>query len=162
MLAEFLSSPHPPPLHPPLPIPFLLLPIFFLLFIEESHLTGSLLFWFLLSATESQTGRKNPAFSPGLAINFHHTPSITTRWVAFCVLCAVFSVAQSCPALCNPMDCSPPGSSVHGISQARILYWVAIPFSRGTSWPRDRIQVSCIARRFFTLWATWQAQRDAH
>ena len=44
-------------------------------------------------------------------------------------------VAQSCPILCNPMDCSPPGFSVHGILQARILEWVAIPFSRGSSRP---------------------------
>ena len=47
------------------------------------------------------------------------------------------SVAQSCPTLCEPLDCSPPGSSVHGISQARILEWVAIAFSRGSSAPRD-------------------------
>ena len=54
-------------------------------------------------------------------------------------------VAQSCPTLCNPIDCSPPGSSVHGISQAGILEGVAIPFSRGSSQLRDRTQVSCIA-----------------
>ena len=46
-------------------------------------------------------------------------------------------VAQSCLTLCDPMDCSPPGSSVHGIFQARILEWVAIPFSGGSSGPRD-------------------------
>ena len=45
---------------------------------------------------------------------------------------------QSCPVLCDLMDCSPPGSSVHGILQARILEWVAMPFSRGSSWPRDQ------------------------
>ena len=56
-------------------------------------------------------------------------------------------VAQSCPTLCNPMDCSLPGSSVHGILQARILEWVAISFSRGSSRPRDRTQVSCIVGR---------------
>ena len=50
----------------------------------------------------------------------------------------------------QPMDCSLPGSSVHGILQARILEWVAIPFSRGSSQPRDRTQVSCIAGEFFT------------
>ena len=55
---------------------------------------------------------------------------------------------------CDPMVCSPPGSSVHGILQARILEWVAIPFSRGSSWPRGQTQVSCIAERFFTDWAT--------
>ena len=66
-------------------------------------------------------------------------------------------VAQSCPTLCDPMDCSPPGSSVHGILQARILKWVAISFSRGSSWPRDRTQVSHISGRCFNLWATWEA-----
>ena len=52
------------------------------------------------------------------------------------------------------MDCSLPGFSVHGILQARILEWVAISFSRGSSWPRDLTQVSCIAARLFTIWAT--------
>ena len=66
-------------------------------------------------------------------------------------------VAQSCPALFNPMDCSPPGSSVHGTLQARILEWVAIPFCRGSSQPRDQTQVSCIAGGFFTIWATKEA-----
>ena len=66
-------------------------------------------------------------------------------------------VAQSCPTLCDPMDCSPPGSSIHGILQARILEWVAISFSRGTSQPRDRTWVSCIGGRRFTLWATEEA-----
>ena len=47
-------------------------------------------------------------------------------------------VTQSCPPLCNPMDCSLPGSSVNGILQARILEWVAVPFSRGSSWPRNQ------------------------
>ena len=58
-------------------------------------------------------------------------------------------VAQSCPTLCDPMDCSLPGSSVHGIFQARVLEWVATSFSRRSSWHRDRIQVSCIVRRHF-------------
>ena len=59
------------------------------------------------------------------------------------------SVTQLCPTLCDPMDCSPPGSSVHGVLQARILEWVAISFSRGSSWPRDWTWVSRIAGRFF-------------
>ena len=66
-------------------------------------------------------------------------------------------VAQSCPPLCNPMDCTLPGSSVHGISQARILEWTAISFSRGSSPPRDRTWVSYIAGRFFSVWATREA-----
>ena len=60
-------------------------------------------------------------------------------------------VAWSCPTLCCPMDCSPPGSSVHGILQARIVEWVAIPFSRGSSLPRDQTRVFCTAGRFFTI-----------
>ena len=63
-------------------------------------------------------------------------------------------VAQSCPTLCNPMDCSLPGSSVHGIFQARILEWVAISFSRGSSQTRDWTWVFCIVGRCFTIWAT--------
>ena len=60
------------------------------------------------------------------------------------------SFTQSCPTLCNPMNCSLPGSSVHGIFQAGILEWVAISFSRGSSQPRDQTWVSHIASRFFT------------
>ena len=67
-------------------------------------------------------------------------------------------VAESCPTLCDPVDCSLPGSSVHGILQARILEWVTISFSRGSSQPRDRTQVSCIGSRCFNLWATREAQ----
>ena len=63
-------------------------------------------------------------------------------------------VAQSCPTLCDPVDCSPPGSSLHGILQARILEWVAISFSRGSSRPRDQTRVSRIVGRRFNLWAT--------
>ena len=60
-------------------------------------------------------------------------------------------LAQSCPTLCDPMNCSPPGSSVHGILQARIMEWVAIAFSRGSSRPRDQIRVSHIAGKFVTI-----------
>ena len=63
-------------------------------------------------------------------------------------------VTQSCPTLCDSVDCSPPGSSACGILQARILEWVAISFSRGSSQLKDRTQVSCIAGRFFTVWVT--------
>ena len=60
-------------------------------------------------------------------------------------------VAQLCPTLCDSVDCRPPGFSVHGILQARILEWVAVPPSRGSSQPRDRTQEFCIAGRFFTV-----------
>ena len=63
-------------------------------------------------------------------------------------------VAQSCPTLCDPMAGNLPGSAVHGIFRARILEWAAISFSRGSSQPRDRTWVSCIADRRFTVWAT--------
>ena len=69
-------------------------------------------------------------------------------------------VAQSYWTLCDPMDCCPPGSSVHGILQARILEWVAISSSRGSPRPRDRTHVSCTAGRFFTIWATREAEED--
>ena len=111
-------------------------------------------------------------------------------------------VAQLCPTVCNPMDCSPPGSSTHSDSPGKniwvgchallqgifptqglnpgllhcrwILYrlshqgspriweWVAYPFSRGTSWPRNRTGVSCIAGRFLTSWATWEAHKTSY
>ena len=61
-------------------------------------------------------------------------------------------VAQLCLTLCDPMD-----YTVHGILQARIIEWVAFPFSRESSQPRDQTQVSCIADRFFTSWATREA-----
>ena len=61
------------------------------------------------------------------------------------LLYIVVLVSQSCPSLRDPVDCSPPGSSVHGILQARMLEWFAIPFSRGYSQCRDRTWISCIA-----------------
>ena len=68
-------------------------------------------------------------------------------------------VAQSCLTLCNPMDCSLPGSSVHGIFQAVVLEWIAISFSRGSSQPRARTQVSRIVDRLSHYlvfrWLTW-------
>ena len=66
-------------------------------------------------------------------------------------------VAQWCPTLYNPMDCSLTGSSVHGIFQARILECIAIPFSKGSSRTRDQTWASCIAGIFFTFWATREA-----
>ena len=78
----------------------------------------------------------------------------------YCYCCSVTKVkvkalvTQSCPTLCNSMDCNPPGSSVHGILQARILAWVVIYFSRGSSQPRDWTWVSCIARWLFSIWVS--------
>ena len=64
-------------------------------------------------------------------------------------------VTQSCPTLWDPMDCNLPGSSIHGIFQARILDCIAISFSRGFSQPRDQTRVSHTAGRLFTVWATF-------
>ena len=68
---------------------------------------------------------------------------------------------QSCLTVCEPMDCGPPGPSVHGILQARILEWVAIPFSRGFSQTRNQTRISsllALAGGFFTTSTTWEAQ----
>ena len=65
-------------------------------------------------------------------------------------VCVHAQSLQSCPTLCSPMDCSLPGCSIHRILQARILEWVAKPFSRGSSWPRDQTRISCTAGRFLT------------
>ena len=76
-------------------------------------------------------------------------------WIFFffsIYLAVKVKVAQSCPTLCDPMV-----YTVHGILQARILEWVAFPFSRRSSQPRDQSQVSCIAGGFFTCWATREA-----
>ena len=69
----------------------------------------------------------------------------------------VVSVAKLCLALWDPVDYSPPGSSVHGISQARILEWVAISFSKASSQPRDQTRVSSIGRHVLYHWATREA-----
>ena len=71
-------------------------------------------------------------------------------------------LAQSCATPYSPMDCSPPGPSVHGILQARILEWVAIPFPRGSSRPRDWTPVSRTAGGFFIIWATREALDNGH
>ena len=77
----------------------------------------------------------------------------TTAMLAVVCVCALSHVWL----FCNPKDCSPSGSSVHGIFQARILGWVAISSSRGSSQPRDRTWVFSATRKFFTIWATREA-----
>ena len=82
--------------------------------------------------------------------------------VCVCELCVcVWAEFLSCVPLCHPVDCSPPGSSVHGLSQAKILKWVAISFSRGSSRPRDQTHISCISFIgrwiFFYPWTTREA-----
>ena len=104
----------------------------------------------LLSSYPTPVTIKNAARWNNLHI-IANIPTDDQPWWWWC------EVTQSCPTLCCPMDCSPPGSSIHGIFQARILEWIAISFSRGSSQPRDRTLVSCIAGRRFTVWATREA-----
>ena len=80
---------------------------------------------------------------------FNYRYHLTPYCVPYHSVCVL--VAQSYPALCNTVECSPPGSSLHGILQARILGWVAISLSRESSQHRDRTQVSCIAAECFTI-----------
>ena len=85
------------------------------------------------------------------------------KWIGM-IVCML--VAQSCLTFCDPMDCSPPDLSVHGLLQARILEWVVIPFSTGSSQPRDQTWVSRIGSGSFTIWATkeapikWNSNKD--
>ena len=82
-------------------------------------------------------------------------PTIVSVCVYMCVL-----VAQLCPTLCKPMDSSPPGASVHGILQAKILEWVPMSFFRGSSQPRDKIHISCVScidRQILYHCAAWEA-----
>ena len=82
-------------------------------------------------------------------------------YLTLIALCCYRWVTKSRLTLCDPRDCSPPGSFVHGTSEARILEWVAISFFRGSSWPRDRTRISCIGRWIFYYWASREAP-DCH
>ena len=75
-----------------------------------------------------------------------------TYWGNALLYSLLVLVTKLCPSLCDPMDCSPPGSSAHEILQARILEWVAILLSRGSSPLRNQTQGSCVAGIFFTIW----------
>ena len=108
--------------------------------------------WSLCSATRETTAMRSPCTSTEqqpLVSKTRESPCTVTK-----TRCNQYVKSLSRVRLCDPVDWSPPGSSVHGIFQARILEWVAIALSRGSSQPRDQIQVSCIAGRCFNLWAT--------
>ena len=118
------------------------------------HLPHESFLWFPTTAESRKSVRKRQKVSK------NQSPCSFTPQHLQLILVSLESeseVSQSCPTLWAPVDCSPPGSSVHGIFQARTLEWVAISFSRGSSWPRDRTQVSHIAGRRFNLWATREA-----
>ena len=101
-------------------------------------------------------GNMSENLTPGLTLwgnqqIFIFFPETCSHWSSTAAV-----VVQPCPALCDPMDCRPPASSVHGVLQARILEWVAMPSSRGSSHPRDRTcmsWVSCIGRKILYHWA---------
>ena len=93
----------------------------------------------------------NPPICRYLYSNIHRTIIHSSQ--KMCLIAQSFATPWTA-TLCNPMDCSLPDSSVHRILQARILKWVAKPSPRGSSWPRDRTQVSRPAGRFFTVWTT--------
>ena len=99
--------------------------------------------------------KSHPSFvqHPAMAHHSIHNKSPQSVWPPWLLL-LLTEVAQSCRTFCNPMDCSPPGSSIHGIFQGRVLEWVAISFSRESSWPKDQTRVSIIVGRCFTVWAT--------
>ena len=87
--------------------------------------------------------------------------SSCTRSGSWAPCCWSVSVTQWCPTLCDPIDCIPPGSSVHGILQARILERVAMPFSRGSSWPRGRTQVLLLAKILtFSAHHSWKKNTE--
>ena len=110
---------------------------------------------------QQRTGRHpGDPQEPALNFTWGHQGAFTEElrsgyWDRYFV---VLLIIQLCLTLCDPMDCSPPSSSLHGIFQAIILEWVAIPFSRRSSWPKDQTRVSCIVGRFFTIWVTKEAK----
>ena len=89
---------------------------------------------------------------------WEYQTTLSALWEICMQLKKESEVAQSCLTLCDPVDCSLPGSSVHGIVQARILEWVTISFSRGSSQPREWTRVSCTGGTRFNLWATREAR----
>ena len=92
-------------------------------------------------------------------IRFMKKENQTWEGAPICAWVIFLSARCKCSTLCNPMDCNPPGSSVHRIFQARILDWVAVSFSDGSSRPRDWTLVSYIGRQVLYHWATWEAAR---
>ena len=102
---------------------------------------------------------------PRQVLNWHYLPKASVGSLLLCLsyspLQSESEVTQSCPTLCDPMDCSLSGSSVHEIFQARVLDWIVISFSRGSSRPRNRTRVSHIAGRRFTIWAATYESTNA-
>ena len=120
-------------------------------------LQARILEWIAISFSRESPNPGSELTSPTLAGEFFTTEPINYKYYnthththTHTHIC----LTQSRLTLCHPMDCSLPGSSVHGILQTRLLGWVTMPSSRGPSWSRDWTQVSRITGRFFTIWAT--------
>ena len=130
--------------------------------LEESDTTEWLQFRFSLSCTGEGNGNplqcsclENPRNGGAWWAAVYLVTQTRTRlkWHSSSSCCLV---ANSCPALCNPMNSSPQGFSGPGICQARIQEWVAISFSRRSSWPRDETHFSCIDKQILYHWVTWE------
>ena len=117
-------------------------------------LQARILEWVALSLLQGIFPTQVSCIAGGFFTSWATKETRTSKIVRNCWRKVKMKVAESCPTLCNPMD-----YTIHVILQTRILEWVAVPFSRGSSQPRDWTQVSCIAGRFFTSWATREAQK---
>ena len=122
------------------------------------HLVKAMVFPVVMNGCESWTIKKadhwrSDAFELWCWRRFLRVPWTTRRSNQSILKVSVSEVTQSCLTLCDPMVCSLPGSSVHGIFQSIVLEWIAISFSRGSSQPRNQTQISHTAGRFFTDWA---------
>ena len=119
--------------------------------------------WLQYSCLEDPHGQRSLAgcvWSRGLHGRMSYQAQHSTSIHGCIYVCVRAKSLQSCPTLCNPMDCSPQGSSFHGVLQIRILKWVGMPFLGGYSWPRDWTYVylvSCTGRQVITS-VTWEAQ----
>ena len=122
------------------------------LYASAASIKASGAFVIMFPRWRNQGFKRLSSFQMLFGFKIGRNPQLFLKFGLFLCVCA-----QSCPTLCDPMDCSPPGSSVQGILQVRILECIAISFSRGFSWPRDWAWVSCIAGRLFTVWATREA-----
>ena len=105
--------------------------------------------WFLKTPNYLKTCPTRFPATQRASLHPEQVPKAVLKVTRFNLHRCVCLVTQSCLTLCDPLNCSLPGFSVHGILQTRIMEWVAMPSSRGSSHPRHRTQVSCIAGRFF-------------
>ena len=116
-------------------------------------LTKAAEFMFKGAVASSQKCRE---LSQTTQLGVSNLQKLTSNLGSYCLVTKLYLI------LFEPMDCSPPGSSVHGIFQTGILEWVAISFSKGSSWPRDRTHVSCIGRWILYHWITRKANLESY